>query len=60
MPFRVKNAPAVFQELMQGLFMDYSSFCTPYMDDLVIFSLTWDDHVQHVRQVLGKLRGWLG
>ena len=55
MPFGVKNAPAVFQELMQGLFRDYSSFCSPYMDDLVIFSSSWEDHVQHVRQVLDKL-----
>ena len=37
MLFGFKNAPAVFQELMQGLFRDFSSFCTPYMDDLVIF-----------------------
>ena len=55
MPFGVKNAPAVFQE-MQGLFRDYSHFCTPYMDDLVIFSSCWDDHVKHVQQVMDKLR----
>ena len=56
MPFGVKNAPAVFQELMQKLFKDLAYCCTPYMDDLVIFSSTWEEHVQHVRLVLGKLR----
>ena len=56
MPFGVKNAPAVFQELMQKLFKDFSYCCTPYMDDLVIFSSTWEEHVQHVRLVLSKLR----
>ena len=56
MPFVVKNAPAVFQEMMQTLFGDCSGFCSPYMDDLVIFSSCWEDHVGHVRQVLHKLR----
>ena len=56
MLFGVNKAPAVFQELMQGLIRDCSFFCSPYMDDLVIFSSNWEDHVQHVRQVLDKLR----
>ena len=56
MPFGVKNAPAVFQEMMEGLFRDCSTFCSPYMDDLVIFSSCWEDYVQHVRQVLDKLK----
>ena len=56
MPFGVKNAPAVFQELMQGLFSEDASFCSPYMDDLIIFSGCWEDHVKHVRQVSSKLR----
>ena len=47
-PFGVKNAPAVFQEMTQSLFRDDANFCTHYMDDLVIFSLTWEEHVQHV------------
>ena len=56
MPFGVKNTPAVFQELMQSIFSDNTMFCTPYMDDIVIFSDTWDDHLQHIETVLTKLR----
>ena len=56
MPFGVKNAPAVFQELMTKLFKDLSYCCTPYMDDLVIFSSNWEEHVVHVRAVLSTLR----
>ena len=41
---------------MQGVFKDCSSFCSSYMDDLVIFSSSWADHVTHVRTVLGKVR----
>ena len=55
MPFGVRNAPAVFQELMQGLFRNCSTVCSPYMDDLIILSSTWEDHVAHVRTVLGCL-----
>ena len=56
MPFGVRNAPAIFQEMMQKLFCEYSEFCSPYMDDLIVFSTSWDDHVIHVRKVLDKLR----
>ena len=38
MPFGVKNAPAVFQELMQGLLNPHKAFSTAYMDDVVIYS----------------------
>ena len=56
MPFGVRNAPAVFQELMHKLFRGCKSFCSPYMDDLIIYSSSWADHVGHVRQVLSCLR----
>jgi len=54
MPFGVKNAPACFQEIMQGIFEGHRN-CTPYMDDLVIFSNTWDEHLQHIEQTLHTL-----
>jgi len=54
MPFGVKNAPACFQEVMQGIF-EGNETCTPYMDDLIIFSNTWGEHLQHIEQVLHTL-----
>ena len=56
MPFGVHNEPVVFQELMQTLFTKCREFCSPYMDDLVIYSESWDDHRNHVRTVLQCLR----
>ena len=41
---------------MQGLFRDDATFCSPYMDDVIIFSGSWADHIRHFRHVLGKLR----
>ena len=36
-PFGVKNAPVVFQELMQALLDSHKQFSMPYMDDVIIF-----------------------
>ena len=56
MPFGVRNTPAVFQALMTRLFAKCKEFCSPYMDDLVIFSDNWAEHRKHVRAVLQCLR----
>ena len=56
MPLGVRNAPAVFQELMQKLFRGCREFCSPYMDDLIIYSVSWEEHVAHVKKVLQCLR----
>ena len=52
MPFGVKNTPACFQSLMQRVLTDLGDFSTAYMDDVVIFSSTWEDHVAHIGRVL--------
>ena len=56
MPFGVCNAPAVFQTLMDGVVKGMEKFCRVYMDDLVIFSRDWTEHMTHIRQVLGALK----
>ena len=55
MPFGVKNAPACFQSLMQRVLADLGDFSAAYMDDVVIFSSTWEDHVAHIERVLQTL-----
>ena len=55
MPFGVKNAPAAFQELMQRVLADHKLFATAYMDDVVIFSSSWDDHILHIDTILQTL-----
>ena len=56
MPFGVKNAPAAFQELMQGILEPHRLISTAYMDDIVIFSDSWEDHLDHIQAVLQTLR----
>ena len=55
MSFGVKNAPVCFQSLMQRVLADLTSYSTAYMDDVVIYSSTWEDHIAHIDSVLGTL-----
>lgn len=57
MPFGLANAPAIFQRFIQSVLREYLDvFCFVYLDDILIFSRTRSDHVDHVSKVLSKLR----
>jgi hypothetical protein len=57
MPFGLTNAPASFQHFMNDTFRDYlDKFCLVYIDDILIYSETLEDNIQHVRLVLTRLR----
>ncbi|RDX97412.1 hypothetical protein CR513_19821, partial [Mucuna pruriens] len=44
MPFGLKNAPSEFQKIMNDIFNPYSKFTIVYIDDVLIFSQTIDQH----------------
>ena len=56
MPFGVKNAPAYFQELMNKVLAEQRQWATAYMDDVVVYSKTWEDHLNHIESVLKALQ----
>ncbi|KAH6597042.1 hypothetical protein BASA50_004801 [Batrachochytrium salamandrivorans] len=57
MPFGLANAPAQFQRMMNALFRDVvGKHVLVYLDDIVIYSDTMDEHVKQVQSVLGVLR----
>jgi hypothetical protein len=52
MPFRLTNAPTTFQCLMNELFVQcMTKFVLVFMDDILIFSKTLQDHIDHLRTV---------
>ena len=56
MPFGLKNAPAMFQRLMEVVLGDCYGCSAPYIDDVIVFSENAEEHVQHLRCVLEALR----
>ena len=56
MPFGLKNAPAIFQRLMEVVLRECYHCSAPYIDDIVVFSSSGAQHVEHLRMVLGALR----
>ncbi|CAM4628861.1 unnamed protein product [Lepidochelys kempii] len=57
LPFGLKGMPATFQRLVDQLLRGMESFAVAYIDDICVFSQTWEDHVSQVRQVLDRLQG---
>ena len=54
-PFWLAQAPAYFQELMIRLLKDLP-FTISYLDDIIIYSKTTEDYMDHLKQVFHKLR----
>ena len=56
MPFGLSNAPAIFQELMSIVLADLDQFAIAYLDDILIFSSSLEEHMSHIQQVFDRLR----
>ncbi|MBW0498352.1 hypothetical protein O181_038067 [Austropuccinia psidii MF-1] len=56
MPFGIKNAPAHFQGMMDTIFQEeiWEGWMVVYIDGIIIYSETWEDHVNYKDRVLSK------
>lgn len=62
MPFGVQNAPAAFQHLMQTVLQDLNpesepDFVSVYIDDILVYSQTLEEHLHHLQLVIECLQG---
>jgi hypothetical protein len=56
MPFGLRNAPATFERLVKRILSGLDAFTCSYLDDIIIFSSTWSDHLRHLQQVFDRIR----
>ncbi|MBW0486240.1 hypothetical protein O181_025955 [Austropuccinia psidii MF-1] len=60
MPFSIKNAPAHFQRRMETIFQEeiLEVWMVVYIDDIIIYSETWEYHVQYIDRVLNRKKNF--
>lgn len=56
MPFGLCNAQATFQRVVQKALTGLSVFCSVYIDNIVVFLRSVEEHIQHLAQIFGWLR----
>ena len=55
MPFGLQGAPATFQRMMDRVLEGLREYTSAYLDDLIVFSGTWRDHLRHLEAVFTRL-----
>ena len=56
MPFGLRNAPATFQALIESVLRQCAEFAVVYIDDVLVYSNSWAEHLQHLKHVLEALK----
>ena len=57
MPFSLTNAPATFQRLMESCLGElHLNWCIIYLDDIIVFSRTPEEHIHRLNAVFNKLK----
>ncbi|GFW47334.1 retrovirus-related Pol polyprotein from transposon 17.6 [Trichonephila clavipes] len=56
MPFGMKNARSTFQKSMDNDLLLHRKYCRSYIDDVAIYSTTWNEHLDHIAKVFKSLQ----
>ena len=58
LPFGYRNSPAIFMRILAGILKKrkLTGFAMNFMDDILVFSRTFEEHVEHLNQLFGAIR----
>lgn len=56
MPFGLHGAVVTFQRLVDQILRNHTSYAAAYIDDVVIFSNSWEEHLTHLRMVIQEIK----
>lgn len=56
LPFGLHGAPATFQRMMDQILQGTEMFAAAYLDDIIIFSQSWEEHLRHLQEVLKRIK----
>lgn len=56
MPFGLTYAPSTFQSIMNSIFQPLLRKCLNFLDDILVYSKTVDEHLLHLHEVFETLR----
>jgi len=57
MPFGLTNSPATFQRMMDSMILEVKvKWAWVHIDDLLIYSPTWEEHLKHMEETFKRLR----
>ena len=56
LPFGLQNSSSTFMRLMHEVLRGCETFAQAYIDDICIFSHSWDDHIKHLDTVLERIQ----
>ena len=58
LPFGLKTSPAIFQRILTNIIRrnGLQNFCANYMDDVIVFSKSLDEHILHLERVFDAIR----
>lgn len=56
LPFGLHSAPSTFQRLLDQIISPEMTYAFAYLDDIVIVSKTFDEHLEHLKEVFQRLR----
>lgn len=57
MPYGLRNSAATFQRVMNETLQEHRGYACAYIDDVAVYSETWQEHLEHIDAVLATIAG---